>query len=460
MAFSLKINTPNDVVTFQVSTLQSFTGYRLLSYQPGDTSGGDAPSVDTIVCDICGTSVDDAFDKLRKLERALIWANADNTGQSTSGPAYIEFQPVNSNNASWAVVMGGSVNAPPADYLATKGVISSVTIAVRREPFWRGYKPQYTSTLSSITTDVYSASVASRGKQTISGIAGDIQALVHLALGKATVGTSKRVARVAYVSARNNPNNHAVYGNFDGPSIAGYFSSNVSDAATENGSGNCTRLPTTTGGVYTPVAWTLLNQSGGTARVFARMRLSAGSTQWNAYAFATSADPSATPWPSNAGGVTAVITSTTYAIYDLGVVRLQGYYPTLNTYTGSPMSGSMNVGISGATISGSGLLNVDWMYLMPVHESFIECVNAVSDVQSMVYDNMTPAPRNASGVYYYNFTQPKDRVEIYIPRGTMRLPPGNGTFYWMIQNETGGSPTHTLVLRYCPLYSAPRGTGA
>jgi hypothetical protein len=465
MAFSLKIATPNDTITFSNSTSPTFTGYRVLSYMPGNTEGGSAPAVDTIVCEIVGSGttaaamMNDAHDKLRKLRRAIYWADADNMGQNTSGPAYLEFQPVTASNASWAVVSGGRVTEPAPDLNLTKGIITGVTIALQREPFWRGYQPQYNSSLSTFSTDGYSASVTARGSQSITSVPGDLPALVYLALGQASAGGSTtRAARVAYVSQRNNPNNYNVWGVFAGPSNLSSFSASVADASAENGA-NAARIAGTVSS-YSPVVYTFLNQSGGACRVFARMRLSAAG-DWSAYAFKRSGvSPDTSPLPTNGGGVTVSVTSTTYAVYDLGVIGMQDYLPSFNAYTGgSALPGNGYVGISGLTNSGAGLLTIDWMYLMPVHESYIECTDAINDTRNLVYDNMNPEPRNANGVYNMNTTQPQTILAAQRPRGVMRIPPGNGYFYWLIVNNTGSNPTHVLKLRYCPLWSAPKGTG-
>jgi len=404
--------------------------------------------------------VDDAYDKLRRIRRALNWADADNMGQNTAGPAYIEFAPVNGGNSdtTWAVVMGGAVNVPPADYLATKAIISSVTIVVKREPFWRGYKPQYVTDVTTITSAATgTTSIGARGKMSISGVLGDLPALVALRIGYASAGSGKWIMRTAYVSQRNNPNNYDQFGDFPAPSIVHPYAGVVADGSTENGTGNAAQSPAVAG--TWPVTEKYLYGYGASVRMMARLRCTDGTTQFRVNAYTIVGQ-----WPGITGhiasSVTAVVSSSSYATFDLGPVALNVYNAGLNTRTIDRL-GAL-AGIDCTRTAGSGAINADWVYFMPMHESYVECDNAAGQTVVFVYDNMTPRPRNQNGARYYSnlYGNLGDPDSVALTRGAMRLPPGDGKFYWLAQNGTGGTLTYGFSLRYVPLYAAPKGTGA
>lgn len=483
--------TINFDVVDAINTSPNFTGYHLVSYQgqppPVETARNSslyidgstivnykaANVVETIVIDIVGNSVDDAFDKLRALER-FVWSARDyHTAPNSRIPSRIAYIPFGGSRTVYAVVFNGQVNETTASGRAKVdgNRIRNISVTIEREPYWRQLEPNENSFnqpyqfVDPGNTRIYQSPRwwgvlsfnATPGGLLTPG--GDVPALVKLGvtpnnlfnLSRAVVGyvSQKRNAIPGYTiptapllyEAESFVIDDAVHGTRQFVTTASPYT---------GGGGIDTAVRITTATVYGLRLHTTINLGLQSCRVFARMRVIP-------FGVATTVSVNIT---QQAGAVAsdigpAVFVSsavTEWAMYDMGVFTPPQEVAT--EWRTTPITFALGVGVYTQHITGTENLEIDCLILIPCDEYYLDMACVPQTI-----DQTKPA------MSYNNIMVPNTTVGNV--SGSLYIPPGNGVLYYLagwdnFQNSWDPITTPTspveLNLLYTERYGSVRGS--
>lgn len=389
--------TENTDLTFK-TVLPYGDGYLLRSYTPGEPDSGGR-CVDTIVCDIYGYGNHDtaqvvrsAYDMLHELKRALKqvedWPNAG----GYRPPHYLWFQPINGSYSSYSTIRGGSVSAPGADYLHTKGIISDVVVTIIREPFWRDIVP-HTVTDKGVSWSMNSLGWWGAASLTMNG---DLPSLVSI-ITSYPASDVYRTLFFSYRSQRLNPYdyNQPMTEEAESWPTMGADTSAQANAAASNGNvARCT-FATTSGNAMRVKKLGVVRR--GSYRIFARLWCDSG-TSVNCYL----------QHKRHSGvfnGNTVSVTSTSITLFDLGAFQFSKDYGVPDTNLSYVSQQVLE--FYARRISGSGMLYIDCFILMPCNEGFLK------------FSNPSPIPTTSYYRYAYDTTMGREAFSTvdYTPSG-------------------------------------------
>lgn len=418
--------------------------------------------VETITVDIKGSSADDAFAKLRALKRILAEARDYMQRPGIRQPVYLSYKPHGTTNTAYSVLVGGMVTEPMAllDTPLNSYELIGVMVTIEREPFWREKPP-----VRSATVTDYSAAAAAEtminpwhavSLTGATSVPGDIDALARLEL-QPTDPFDRVIA--GYRSARVAGSLHSAAGVRDltpGNSTFGDDATQTADVTAL--SGNMCRVSF----AGTPGNAVRVTQDAGVVgsyRVFCRCKVTSGTaTLYLAH---------------EVNGVTVnnaavTIWHTAYWFIDLGIINAPRGPASLTTAASSSDLPAGSLKVNAARASGSGSLDIDLLFLMPVDEYYLTAsgVGAAiggSGVTTMYrFDNIAPVRPGGQGA---------DIAEtgVYPVRATgdLKLPPGDGTLYAIVgytiagRTEIGSNigARSSLYLWRCARYLSARGAG-
>ena len=430
--------------------------------------------IEEIWLEIIGSSIDDMFVKLRALEAAVEhdYMEQPNVRQ----PAYLIDQPQGCTNAAYSVLIGGRVDEPEFDATGESEeggegellayTMSGVVLTIEREPFWREKPPLLSATVTDFSTNVLNATSLATGnsKVTISGTPGDLPALTRLYVepSATTAAFANLVAGYRSVARGANPANGGLIEAELSSIPPSSDSSDVADATASGGH----KIRTTFATVATDLQRLRIVVNGapaGSWRVFARMKITAGT----ASVYLGSADKQVTPGivaePSGIYITNAPVTvsATAWTMHDMGIVTI----PQIgNMLSLTAATLSVILSLFAARTSGAGSLDIDYLFLLPVDESYLSLAGGQADYQDSAYDAYLydgiapsgPMARNVRGGLSYT-------IGALNWSSDLTLPPGDGYLYILTgdrnwANTLTGNGVKVSLWRVAR-YATARGNG-
>ena len=480
MEYTLTIYDGTESTTLNLADNPASSGYHLLRYAPvfpaltnqvNDsiyTDGsravfGRAENVkEQITIDVVGSSMDDLFVKFRALQRAMTNADDYIKNPMLRQCSYITLQYPGMANACYAVLYGGTVDAPMLDAELQAGagsegellsfVISNVVITIEREPYWRGYPPGIGSFLvwgqkiDNLTSGI------PWGTQAAS-ISGDVDGLPWLAMFPGSKFTLDRMI-VAYASQKRYGSCYNAAGIIEAEGATLYNGSSLQADATASGNSKVrTSYSTNAGNVrrfsLNPAIW-------GEYRVFMRAKLTGGTGNWNV---SLNWGDSSSSMATNAA--VAVVNSTTWTMYDLGAVMTP---LNAGSLIYDPANGSTYYELWAQKISGSVDLEIDFLWFAPL-ENYVKAQGlnlgaGLAASCNFIYDNVSPT-RPITGAMALGVSGNLGQYAPALVTGRLGLPPGEGMLYWMTgaidwANDNSEAAQYGLFC-YTPLYLTARG---
>lgn len=506
MAHTLSIVDGVEATTLALAATAA-TGYHLIAYNPimsayidqrnaslympGDYSvmGKYQNIIETITCEIVGTSRDDLFVKLRALYRAIENARDWVQCPGIRNPVYLAYQPDSTTNTSYSCILGGRVDVPGTDSGITMGpggegeqlnnTMTGIVITIEREPYYRSFALSHTGDRSLSTGTIAPSLTDSIGNAAAWGafdldggtypiISGDIPALAQLEYSPRNAADAIAIDKVyvSYVSdsrAGVNPVSgvhlYTIGGLMEaelGSMSSGSFT--VADA-TASGAGN-TKVRTSFAALATNGLRWESSYGGlppGVYRVFGRMKLTgAGSSvvyvQPQVGFYNMPALPAVT------------VTATAWTMYDMGLLDLSVFQPTF----GSANLIGPKLFCYAAGTAGTDL-EIDFLFTMPIDECFIVGRNLgiAGSVGTMRVSNMEPVspPRGVFYTFAGKTQAIPDLMSYGLISGDIRCRPGKGRIYYMSMNASnqnvydGGTLKYRLSLYTVALHTTARGNG-
>lgn len=455
------------------------TGYHLIAYNPimsayidqrnaspyltGDYSvmGKYQNIIETITCEIVGTSRDDLFVKLRALYRAIENARDYVQFPNQRSPSYLTYQPDSTTNASYSCILGGRIDIPGTDASITMGAggegeqlnntMTGIVITIEREPFWRSGAPviSYASIIggaSGVTTSPWASLDAGT-------IPGDIPAPVEV-LGKVNAAGILDIVWFGYSSRAHKGTGYDGAGVQEAEGGAmGTDTSAIADATASPGGGTNNKARCTFATVATDAERVTLAVAPGYGvfRVFARCQLSAAGTV-TLYVKAKSSTAAAAQKISN---TPVTITHTAWRMIDLGIVAL----PILAQQGPGPGVLNRSLIVSASRSAGACSLDIDFLFLLPIDEGVIQVKGAAlpSDI-FLLYSNIMPG---LNTLYVMDVSNTPSSFPQW--SGYIRFPPGPGYLYALggdanFANVLGAN-SFTWSSGYYTAYLTARGNG-
>lgn len=380
---------------------------------------------DVLTVDVRGSTNTLLYTNLHLLAKLGEYARYASQNNSDGRPAYLQFKP--GGSASGEVLYANIYDCRvelPSDWANTNDArltIEDVTVTIERG-LWRPVPPDKTN-VNAANVTLTGQAFASSAPST-ADIGGDTSALVQLLIGHDTGSTTGQIDRVivGYRSKLLGGSKYDVCGKLEGESAtSGTDYTTVADATAS--AGNVARI--TFGTTADSLRFSGAKIPRGIHRIFARMKITstAVATVKLKYCDDTVAN----------GGVplanTAVtVDSTGWRVFDLGIVRAF-------VVSAADANGLGTYQLWAALASGTGNLDVDWLYVMPT-EGYITGNNigigtsAPSAAMILEISNMLEKVFKAVVVSTY--------VTTY-PTYTFSLAPMPGPFalYWLICTNSG-----------------------
>lgn len=451
------------VVVNLVSGNAGSSGFALESYQmgvPGVSSARNSSLTsdrtrpqyskretvtDVLGLTVYGSSTSDLYTNMHYLARLGEYARMMQENPSARQVAYLELQPNGGASAVYAPIYDARVEMPD-DWMNTDSAtkrIEGVTLTVERE-VWRGTIPALGApeALTYIGTTISGGSVGgSTGSVTSSSVAGDIEAYATFTAYSQSADNIDRMI-MGYRSYALGGASHGSLGKKQSESATfGIIADSTSGADATASGGNAAVITFATSASDT-IRFSGASIPHGVHRVFARVRVTAGTTATVKLGYQDSAYSTNVAWKTN----TAVtVTSSTYITVDLGVASYWQSPPSIqvdDTVTGS-------YAVYASRTAGAGSLYVDYLFFMPT-EGYVSVSNAGithANGFKLVYDEASIAFKGASivtsGVSGIN-TEVWLRARACTFAGELRVKPGVGTFYWIAGADSGGYITDSL----------------
>lgn len=466
----------------------SDTGYRLLTrervmpdfderrnaslYADGDipVASRHLNVTETCKIEVSGSTVDDMLVKLRALMRAVEHARDYMELPGARQPTYLIDKPSGSTNTSYSVLITGRVDGPALDSTITDEAEGSegeyiagrttVTLTLEREPFWRETAPLLSTTITDWAPQQATATVkADFGKLDVTSVPGDIPALCRLHVIPTNVGNYTKIYLGYRSQARGGSNYNAAGIKEVENSTFGTDTANFGPDAGASPSAAAPNAAYCTFATYAGYAnrITIAPTLGyGSYRVFARVRPQTAGESFGMYLQYYNGTPTIIP---STPKVIFTPATTSWAMVDLGVVTHPVASGSELLYTTANTPFYANLWIS--RISGSGYFCVDLLFFLPVDEYVIIAPGGAGTypVTYYAFDNIMPhalgsaLAGNSSGAAF-------NPVEAY---GTLLLPPGNGSLYYITTDSNYNNVFTTavdrlvLTLYRCARYLSARG---
>lgn len=383
---------------------------------------------DVLTVDVRGSTNTALYTNLHLLAKLGEYARESKRTPTNITSAYLELKPGGSaaGEVLYANIYDCRVELPP-DWANTQDArltIEDVTVTIEHG-LWRSHPPTTTST--SFTSIVAATNQARAYQAAGSAIGGDASALWHLrvqpydsashpAIDKLIIGFSSKAIGGAKYSA---------YGKLESESATlGTDTSAVADATASGGNvARCTFATVTTVADRVSKSAAL---GAGVHRVFARMKVTSTAV---ASVYVKTSEVYAGPFVNSA----VAVSSTSWAIYDLGVVRV---YQS-NYYFVAQPTATASYYITAALTSGSGNLDIDYVFVMPT-EGYITasgCEIAVDALAPLIQFDTASIETTLCMV-----SIPSVTARTAQPSYTVSLdpPPGECAIYWLVGTETAG----------------------
>ena len=400
---------------------------------------------DVLSLTVYGASTSDLYTNMHYLVRLGEYARMAQENPSARQVAYLELQPSGGASAVYAPIYDARVEMPD-DWLNTDAAtkrIEGVTLTIERE-IWRGVIPALGAPefLDYLGTVISGGSVSgSTGSVTSSSVAGDVEAYATFQAYSQAADNIDRMI-VGYRSFALGGASHGSLGKKQSESATfGIIADSTSGADGTASGGNAAIITFATSASDT-IRFTGASIPHGVHRVFARVRVTAGTTATVKLGYQDSAYSTSVAWKTN----TAVtVTSSTYITVDLGIASYWQNPPSIqvdDTVTGS-------YAVYASRTAGAGSLYVDYLFFMPT-EGYVSISGAgvtYANGFRIVYDEASIAYKGASivtfGVSGVN-TEVWLRARSCTFAGELRVKPGVGTFYWIAGADSGGYITDSL----------------
>jgi hypothetical protein len=462
------------------------TGYHLLSYSPsmsnysdqrnaslympGDYSvvGKYSNIVETITCEIVGTSRDDLFVKLRALYRAIENARDWVQYPNQRNPSYLSYKPDSTSNTSYSCILGGRVDIPGTDSSIMQGAggegeqlantMTGIVITIEREPFWRSAIPNLWLTGATVLIN----SVLTPNpwySHNLGTILGDFPApfncvfwdIIPASTDKLWIGYASLARKGAGYSGAGM---REVEGGTMGTDTTAVADTTASPGGATNNKARCTFATVATDAERVTITVT---PGAGVFRVFARCMLSAAGTV-SLYVKAKSSVSGSGTSIAKISNSPVAITHTAWRMIDLGLVVL----PNVDQISFQPANDDRALIVSALRSAGACSLDIDFLFLLPVDEAVVQVTGALlaTAADAVVYSSMMPK----QNVLYASDNQ---NSPTRFPQwsGYIRPLPGAGYLY-VLGGDVNFANTFTLAGNnfqfgaYCNYaYLSARGNG-
>lgn len=397
---------------------------------------------DVLSLTIYGSSTSDLYTNLHYLARLGENARLIQENPSARQVAYMEFQPSGSASAVYAPIYDARIEMPE-DWLNTDAAtkrIEGVTLTIERE-IWRGIQPAIGGTEGNTYagTQVLSSSTTkgSTGSAALSpSPVGDVEAYAYI-LAYPTVADSMDRLILGYRSHVLGGASHGSLGKKQSESATFGIIADTTAGADATASGGNAAICTFATSESDTIRFSGDSIPHGVHRVFARVRVTAGTTATVKIGYQDQAYASTVVWKTN----TAVtVTSSTYLTVDLGI--MSSWQSPASWQVADNSTGAYSV--YAARTGGVGSLYVDYLFFMPT-EGYVSISGAgvtLANGYAITYDETTIAYKGASVVY--GTVGALTRVGPCTFSGELRVKPGAGTLYWIAGTDSGGYIVDTL----------------
>jgi len=410
---------------------------------------------DTLTVTVRGATNPALYTNLHLLAKLGEYARMSAENPSYNNPAYLELKPGGSSAGEVLYAMIYDCRAElPADWANNQDatlMIEDVTVTIERG-LWRATLPNSATASASqvsITGQVFQGKSASAND-----VGGDTTALFTLSLAHDTGSTTGAIDRAifGFRSRTLGGSKYNVFGKFEAEdylTTGGTDTGTVADATASNAFiQRCTFATVTTltsrgYGVFVPL---------GISRAFARMKITGDIVAHvNASYQGDTAANGATLISNNP----VTVDSTSYLVYDLGIVR--------NGLSGGGIGTSSlgTLSIDALMYSGtSGNLDIDWVFLMPTEGYITTNLLGIG----------TTSPTAALTLSIFNNKEPQtvcaigSTVVAKVPQHTISLspPPGPCELYWIVGTnatdstfDSGNSASLTITFGTTARYIMP-----
>lgn len=393
---------------------------------------------DVLNLSVYGSSTSDLYTNMHSLARLGENARLMMENPSARQVAYLELLPSGGASTVYAAIYDARVEMPD-DWLsidaATKR-IDDVILTIERE-VWRSVQPAIDGAeahtyLGTVTINTAGSTGSYAANPSVGG---DVEAYMTILAYSASADSLDRMI-IGYRSYRLGGASHGSLGKKQSESATFGIIADATAGADATASGGNAGIITFATSESDTLRFTGASIPHGIHRVFARVRVTAGTTATVKLGYQDSAYSTSVAWVTN----TAVtVTSSTYIVVDLGVVQYWQNPPSLqitDSVTGA-------YAVYAARTGGAGSLYVDYLFFMPT-EGYVSISNAgVTKANGfyLVYDEASIAYKGASTV---TLGAVGGGAEVWLRArgctysGQLNVKPGAGTFYWIAGTDSGG----------------------
>lgn len=343
--------------------------------------------------------------------------------------AYLELKPGGSSSGEvlYANIYDCRVELPTdwGNTVDATLTVEDVTVTIERGLWTPARGVSADSTPISLTGQAFAGSAASSADA-----GGDTSGLFYLELTHDAASTTGQIDRaiIGYRSKMLGGANYDDCGKFESESATmGTDTSSTADATASGGNiARCTFGTTTTAAIRISGA----KIPYGTHRMFARMKITGTAV---ASVYLSYSDGTVAQGATFAANTAVLVSSTSYLVYDLGVVQ-SGKVDRI----GSVALGTYQIYAS--LSSGSGNLDIDWVYCMPT-EGYVT-LNGLGIGTSSPTASLVAIVNNhgeSRRVQAYVAVAPARTVTAALPQYTVSLSPmpGKSALYWLVGTNSG-----------------------
>lgn len=403
----------------------------LYSDSPRPTWSKHGTVADVLTVDVRGSTNTALYTNLHLLAKLGEYARLSAENPSSNAPAYLEIKPGGSSagEVMYARIMDCRVELPP-DWASTQDArlhIEDVTVTIERG-LWRATVPSSgTASASqvSLTGQVFQGKAASSND-----IGGDTSALFTITLKHDTGVTTGAIDRVTF-GFRSSALGGSKYNVFGKLEAEDWFTTSATDTSTvadATASGAFVQRCT-----FATVETITSRGSGrvvplGHSRVFIRMKVTGTQVATVRVSYQDDASSNGATLINNSS---VSVTSTSYLVYDMGVV-IQGMS---GGSIGTSVLGALSIDAAGTAALGN--LDIDWVFLMPI-EGYITARGLGIG---------TTSPTAALALDIFNNKEPQTVCVVRLVDGSTAKspshtisfapPPGPCEFYWLVGSDNG-----------------------
>lgn len=350
--------------------------------------------------------------------------------------AYLELKPGGSSSGEvlYAAIYDCRVELPAdwADVQDATLMIEDVTVTIERG-IWRSIKIRESPETSA--SSISNSAVAASKMASSADIGGDTTALYRVSVYQPSAGTPDATIDRVIIGYRSKARGGVGYNSLGireaESQTLGTDTSSTADATASGGSvAKCTFATVTTAATRVSRTGDISN---GVHRVFARMKVDASSSSSVYLKYQDASSASGATLISNAA---VTVSSTSWLVYDLGVVRV--FQDGTLATGGGGAYGAWELSASRLTGSGTNALYVDWVFIMPT-EGYLTASGC---------GILTTSPTKFNTVYFDNcwteslvcgvFNTSDARVSSVQYSASFDPVPGPFELYWLIGQESSG----------------------